>query len=345
MRFAPARLVTIFCRAMWTLMSQPSDHWHDALPPKLWAAPQEFVAWSQQQLLVEQDESTPTGPLYHYTGGEALKGILANERIWCFSHLHQRDRTEFEYSLAIARRIIKEIGHSKDFFTQHFCGCMEDLLQNNSLTETFEFYLFSLSRHRDDKKQWEDYGDNGRGFAIGFAPALFQPDQNNLNDQANENLHVGRVIYGDGPTERRHRRVIERAAEITSRVGNANLDAVRRVRPVPYLRAMTDEVIASQLVWNCLTAKSTKYQNEREVRCIIMNVRGKFDELRRVHDDKHYIETGLPLKPVGSVVEILVGPHAPAEAATMVVDFLKAQGYPDGIPIIQSEAGLVPGQL
>jgi hypothetical protein len=71
-----------------------------------------------------------------------------------------------------------------------------------------------------------------------------------LNEQANENLHVGRVIYGDGPTEERHRRVIESAAEITSRIANANLNAVNRARPVPYLTAMAKEVIASQLVWN-----------------------------------------------------------------------------------------------
>jgi hypothetical protein len=194
----------------------------DHLPSELAAAGREFVAWSQEQLLAEQDESTPKEPLYHYTGEAALKGILSNERIWCFSHLHQRDRTEFEYSLAIARRIIEEVGRSEDFFVHHFCGCLDDLLDNNSFTDTFEFYMFSLSRHQDDPQRWVEYGHEGRGFAIGFAPTLFLPDETELKEQATENLHVGRVIYGDEATEQRHREVIERAAEITSRYAYAH---------------------------------------------------------------------------------------------------------------------------
>jgi len=323
-------------------MNKPFDHRHDALPPELQAATREFVEWSQAQLLVEQNESTPFEPLFHYTGEDALRGILATQRLWCFNHLHQRDRTEFAYSLAIARRVIKQVGQTEDFFAHHFCGCLDDLLETNSLVDTFEFYLFSLSRHRDEKRQWADYGQKGRGFAIGFAPALFQPDQTELNEQANENLHVGRVIYGDGPTEERHRRVIESAAEITSRIANANLDAVNTAR-VPYLTAMAKEVIASQLVWNCLTAKSTCYENEREVRYLLMNVPGKFDAHRKSFNGKRYIEAPLPLKKPGSIVEILVGPLAPPDAEAKVAEILKDYSYPEDILIRRS--GILPGAL
>jgi hypothetical protein len=229
-------------------MTHSYDSRFEHLPPELAAAVREFVAWSQEQLLAEQNESTPKEPLYHYTGETALKGILTNQHLWCFSHLHQRDKTELAYSLAIVRRVIKEIGDSDNFFTHHFCGVLDDLLDNNSLTDTFEFYMSSLSRHRDDPKQWIEYGHAGRGYAIGFAPKLFQPDESELKEQANENLHVGRVIYGDDATEQRHRRVIRRATEIAARHGNAHLDVVRRVGTVAYLRAMVDEVIASQLI-------------------------------------------------------------------------------------------------
>jgi hypothetical protein len=47
----------------------------DHLPPELAAAGREFDAWSQEQLLAEQDDSTPKEPLYHYTDEAALKGI------------------------------------------------------------------------------------------------------------------------------------------------------------------------------------------------------------------------------------------------------------------------------
>lgn len=202
----------------------------------------------------------------------------------------------------------------------------------------FEFYLFSLSRHRDDRKQWLEYGDKARGFAIGFAPALFQPDQPKLSEKANENLHVGRVIYGDAATVARHRLVIERAAEITNRYALANLDAVKRVQPVPYLAAMSKEVIASQLVWNCLTAKGERFENEREVRYVVMNVPGKFEGIRKSLGDKDYIQVDLPLKARGNIKEVLVGPLAPAGAEAMVAALLKELGYPENIPSQRSAA-------
>jgi Protein of unknown function (DUF2971) len=318
-------------------MNRPSEsRIHPSLPPELLAAPLEFDSWSRAQLLVEQSESTPTEPLYHYTGEEALKGILRTERLWCFSHLHQSDRTEFEYSFAIARRVIKEVGQSRDGVTHHFCVCLDDLLENNSFSETFEFYLFSVSRHRDDRQQWENYGQHGRGFAIGFAPALFQATQIELKEQANENILVGRVIYGDAATEERHRRVIERAAEITSRIARANQSVVHHVRPSVYLDTVAKEVIASQLIWNCLTAKHISYANEREVRYVIMNVREKFDVHRKFHNGKHYVEAPLQLKTEGGIMEILVGPLAPAGAEEMIGEFLKAHGYGYDVPIRRS---------
>jgi hypothetical protein len=49
---------------------------------------------------------------------------------------------------------------------------------------------------------------------------------------------------------------------------------------VQFIHAMETELISSQLVWNCLTAKDLKYANEREVRYVIMNLPGKFDDIR-----------------------------------------------------------------
>jgi hypothetical protein len=56
---------------------------HCDLPPALIAAAEEFKAWSDAYLLVEQRESTPTKPLYHYTDETALHSILRTQRLWC----------------------------------------------------------------------------------------------------------------------------------------------------------------------------------------------------------------------------------------------------------------------
>ena len=201
------------------------------------------------------------------------------------------------------------------------------------MTDIFEFYLFSLSRHRNDRQQWQCYGQHGRGFAIGLARSLFQANQTNLSERANENIFVGRVIYGDVPTEQRHRRAIECAADITSRVAQASPFLVPKLKPSNYILRMAQDVIASQLIWNCLTAKHMNYANEREVRYVIMNEREKFDADRKSLNGRHYIEAPCELKIPGTIMEVLVGPLAPAGAEEMIDEFLKAQGYPDDILI------------
>jgi hypothetical protein len=226
------------------------------LPPELAATLVEFDAWSKARLLVEQAESTPTEALYHYTGEDALRGILEHRHFWCFSHAHQSDTTEFAYSLGIARAVIREVGQSTDFFTRHFCACLDDLLETNELAGPFDFYLVSFSRHRDHGPQWASYGKGGEGYATGLAPLLFQPERDDLDPNPTRNLHVGRVIYGDAETTARHRDAIQVAAEITSRIGNAHVELVRNAPPARYLVSIAREVLANQLVWNCLTAKT-----------------------------------------------------------------------------------------
>jgi hypothetical protein len=110
------------------------------------------------------------------------------------------------------------------------------------------------------------------------------------------------------------------------------------VKPTEYFSAVAREVIASQLIWNCLTAKHESFSNEREVRYIIMGVTSKFDPYRKHFNGKAYIETPLPLKAAGNIMEILVGPSAPSGAEAMIKTFLKANGYSEAIPVRHSDA-------
>jgi hypothetical protein len=314
------------------------------LPPPLVAAPREFVAWSREQLLREQAESTPTVPLYHYTDETALRSILRLQKFWCFSHEQQTDPQEFEYALEVALRVLTEVSRSDDFFVHALAECLLDMLRVNKLSGPFEFYLFSVSRHRDHGPQWKAYGRDGKGFALGLSPALFQADKEYVDEEANKNLHIGRVVYGDGPTAERHRLTITRAAEITSKVGHAHKEAVRAHGIVPYLQAMAHELLASHVIWNCLTAKETRFEDEREVRGIILNVRNKFEPYRRSHGGRNYIEHEMPLKAPGSIAEILVGPDAPPDAEARMRAILRAEGYSDAIPVQRGHAAIVSGK-
>jgi hypothetical protein len=77
---------------------------------------------------------------------------------------------------------------------------------------------------------------------------------------------------------------------------------------------MAHELIAQLLIWNCLTAKESKFADEREVRGIILNVKENFDPYRKTFGSRDYVEHKLDLKTPGAIAEILVGPLAPVGA-------------------------------
>ena len=318
-------------------------HPHYDLPPALVAAAEEFDQWSRARLLVEQQESTPTEPLYHYTDETALRSILRVQRLWCFSHEQQKDKTEFEYALNVARMVLRRVQSEAECFARSLAKELLDMLSGRiRLSGPFEFYLFSLSKHRDHDQQWQEYGRHGTGVAIGLSHKLFQPDKDDLYEEANKNLHVGRVVYGDDAIYARHDLSIRACAEIAGRVGCANQRLIEAAGVRRYLGMMGQELLASQLIWNCLTAKEERFADEREVRGIIMNLKAKFDPWRRAHGGRYYVEHELPLKVPGSIVEILVGPEARNGMEDDVRTYLKAQEYPDGIPVQRSSAIVVP---
>ena len=321
-------------------MSDDYDTRYDYLPEPLREAPRAFDTWSKKQLLAEQDASTPDHPALPLHNEQALNGILSNEKLWCFGHQYQKDVQEFRYSLEIARRVIKEVGETDDGPTYWFCACLLDMLDNNSFTDTLSFISLASAVTPTTPSNGGNTGTAGVASRSGLHRPCSRHRKASLNEQANENLYVGRVLYGDAAHSSRHRSVVSEAARIASRVAWANRPMSDTVKPSDYFSAVAREVIASQLIWNCLTAKHENFSNEREVRYIIMGIISKFDLHRKHFNGKAYVEAPLPLKTIGSIKEILVGPGAPAGAEAMVEAFLKANGYPEAIPVRCSGAAL-----
>jgi hypothetical protein len=299
------------------------------LPPELELALRDFSKWSDDHLLHEQAATTPTTPLYHYTDATALEGILKNKHLWCFAHSDQSDKKEFSYSLDLAHAELTRIERDGDLLTGDLCRCIRSLVRENDLTKTFGFFLFSLSEARDLESQWKRYGVNGSGFQIGFAPGLFLPDDP-LSPHADRNVVLGRVIYGDGASTAAHREVIEKAAEIYSRVGVANAGMILSdtVLYKRYVNAMAKELIARQLIWRSLTSKRDCFASESELRYVTLNIQERFDgKVQTLPNGRRYIKYPLALKTPSNVVEILVGPNAAPDAEDTVRALLARHGY------------------
>ncbi len=308
-------------------------------PSVLQAALDQFDGRSEQQLLEAREATKITAPLYHYTDAAGLLGIVGNQHFRFTSYLHLNDPSELRYGIDVATEVLEEIGTAEGI-VKLFCGMVADLFKHQNLSDTFGFFVGSFSRARDDLGQWRSYGDNGRGFAIGLSPDLFQiedkPDR-----KPHENVFVAPVVYGSVGTRQRHHDAIRTAANILTTARDQHADILRdKTVGIPFLRAMADSLMASQLVWNCLTSKHEAYNREQEVRLVILGtletLQPHIDTRTRKGEVVPFIRSAMPLQKKGGIVEVVVGPSAPPNAEDSVRTFLRSFDVDDHIPVRRS---------
>lgn len=127
------------------------------------------------------------------------------------------------------------------------------MFRHDNFFGRLEFFVASFSRARNDLGQWRTYADNGRGFAIGFAPAVFTIGE--LKPHLLPEF-VGPVRYEIAEVRARHMAALEQAAAIFLDAVNVNADLVRdKSVGIPFMQEFAREIIAQPLNWNCLTSK------------------------------------------------------------------------------------------
>jgi hypothetical protein len=296
------------------------------LPPVLAAASEEFRLWAHKLLLAEQETIKITEPLYHYINAAGMRGILESQKVWFTSYPHLNDPSELVYGMEIVHRLLREMSRKADDGLVHmFCEMVDDLFRPNNFKDTFGFYIASLSRARNDLAQWRAYADNGRGFAIGLAPHLFEAVEN-LNPQPTEYI-VMPVVYGEENAVRRYSLAIEAAAAIVK--ANRPHLADKAVG-IPFLREMANRLISSQLIGVSLGTKHGAYSHEQEVRLVMIGT----TETQKPHVKTRirgaeivpFIEGDMPLRNNGGIVEIVVGPAAGPTATDSVQKLLESFG-------------------
>jgi hypothetical protein len=273
------------------------------LSPALQEAINKFTAWAEQHLQAEQDASTITAPLYHYTDGRGLKGILESGRVWFTDYRHLNDPSELTHGVDMAHDVARLLSAGADGRVRLFLEHFADLFRHDNFHGTLEFFIASFSRVRDDLGQWRAYADNGRGFAIGFAPGLFRIGEP-IPDRLPE--FVGPVRYKSDEVCARHAAALEQAVAIFLETVNANANLVQdKTIGFPFMDRFVREIIAQPLIWHCLTSKHPAYGHEQEVRLLIMGVPGRLSPhvttRLRGSEIVPYIARPMPLRSIDAV--------------------------------------------
>jgi Protein of unknown function (DUF2971) len=311
-----------------------------ALHHTLQQAIEDYEKWSDEYMQSVQRRTAINAPLYHYTSNAGLTGILSRQKFWFTDYRHLNDPKELLHGMDLAHAIIAK-GIAPMDRAGLFYAMLGDLFSPANFEKVFGFFIASFSRNRDDLAQWHFYADDGRGFAIGIAPHLFGIE-NKVGRKPTQNIFASPVFYQDAATKRRHSRAISKAVEGFLFAANYAHKHLRDKRVgIPFLRRLAQAVIASPLIWNCLTCKHSGWKHENEVRLIILGERKKLKKylLTRTRTGKPipYVEGCMPLLKKGSIVEIVVGPAAPMNAEQDVRKLLDSLGVTFAVPIRRSK--------
>jgi hypothetical protein len=238
------------------------------------------------------------------------------------------DKNELLHGVEVAQDVLTRLAAETDDRVGLFCQSVGGLLDIRNFDGNLVFYTASFTAQRDDPGQWERYGDEGRGVAIGFSPHMF-----GLVDAAGLQPHeisfVSRVLYDRAAIFARHDTAIRAAAMIFKAAADRHPDIMAdKANGLPLMDQLAKQLIASPLIWNCITAKEhVQWAREREVRLIVM---GQTENLapyvRFRQGDVRYIAHLFRARAPGALHEIVIGPEAGDEAKAEVAQMLRAFG-------------------
>lgn len=275
--------------------------------------------------------------VYHYTSEDAFKAILASGEIWLGDIFSMNDTSELLWGLNTAI----EAGNLRGVHGSASARTMAAILallptQGVSFLKK-HFMSASFSAKGDDLNQWRAYGQDGKGFAIGFhTAALIQAFRQSLPKP-----QPGRYVLGgcfpiayDKDVLVRHQtsliNVFFDAVEMPSRLGIL-LDEHDRYY------AELNEWLAHAVIEIALSFKNPSFASEAEYR--LGSIANGFDVppdsflFHKGSKDVRYTKFNWRQAEPTAIAEVLIGPSASRrEAEEVALAALRSATLP-AVPI------------
>ena len=249
------------------------------------------------------------------------------------------DKNELSHGVEVAQEVLTRLAVEADDRVGLFSQCVGGLLDIRNFDGNLDFYTASFTARRDDPGQWVRYGDEGRGVAIGFSPSMFGlVDADGL--QPHEISFVGPVLYDRAAIFARHDAAIRAAATIFKAAADRHPDIMAdKANGLPFMDQLARQLIASPLIWNCITEKEhALWAREREVRLIVMGqTQNLAPHVRIRRGDVPYIAHPFGVRAPGGLHEIVIGPEAGDGAEAEVAQMLREFGV-GGVHIARSKS-------
>ena len=114
-------------------------------------------------------EPTDGELIYHYCRPEAFLEIIKARTMWLSAYYVLNDVTERKWGYLVFTKVAKQL---QEEVGKQFIGHIMPMINTAYFNSMLMISCYSLDA--DVLSQWRAYGDDGRGFAIGFAPHLME---------------------------------------------------------------------------------------------------------------------------------------------------------------------------
>jgi hypothetical protein len=223
----------------------------------------QFADWFSERL--NQQQHHVRRPLYHYTSSAGLLGIFEKGEIWFTSLYHLNDPSEQRFCHEIAFRLLNKAARSGDDLLRAFVDELQAALPAREYKIAFEPFVACFSKAADDLGQWRAYGDNGRGFAIGFRPEMFHVAP--LAESHGHDQWINEVAYG-----------VRTGSKL---VGEPLRHGLRQIAKHGFSASNFNGwrgQFCLIIMWYSLGLKHRAYANEQEVRLLMQNREGRLND-------------------------------------------------------------------
>lgn len=280
----------------------------------------------EEHLQKVEAQKTPS-VIYHYTDEAGFLGILKSRRIRLTDMFGLNDPSELQYGLIHACEVLEEQSTTAHPAAAVFSKKFREVV-GAKFCKVAHFFVACFSKSQDDLGQWRAYGNDGKGFALGFDGTLLenafvQPGKESA--RGNATFHVN---YDDSLLRSLHRQLVK---EVLSLIGLPKGRDLNNMIINEFMKELS-VVLGLHAIRASIFFKHKAYKNEEEFRFLqLRELNGSLEDLKqrvRNYSFIRFAEFDWMSKNQSVLREIFIGPAADQVAAKLFVqNCLRDNGF------------------
>jgi hypothetical protein len=237
----------------------------DAVPRDMQDALEKFnddAAEIVRSFLATLESQPPPPIIYHYTNDVGLKGILETGQLWLTDIFSLNDPSELTHGFSVAINALKSKIASDFAVGQKFAKNFAAFAEQGAIPKTAHFFMCSFSSCEDDLGQWRAYGDNGRGYAVGFDAEALENGFAKKDGIPIPNNSTFHITYNDAQLLGIQSQIVEKMHNLIILPAGRDLKSAA----INVYMAELQMLLTLHILQTILFFKHEAYANEREFR-------------------------------------------------------------------------------